>query len=270
MDNSKILTADLLDLIFMDRNKDYGAYELRRSYSKRIKKALLITFTLALLGLAGSVLARSFKPQDDAGIKITSVDVTPITEKQEEIIKEPEKKKIIEPVRTEQFSTYKITEDDQVAEPPPSREELENAKFGFEKIDGIDAPDFIEEPQPPGNKEGIVDEKPSEPEDYVYPIVEIPAKYAGNWEKFLLRHLRGEVPVENGAPAGRHTVIIQFIVDKEGNVSDIKAMSNVGFGMEEEAIRVLRKAEKWEPAIQAGYKVKAYRTQRITFEVLED
>ena len=76
--------------------------------------------------------------------------------------------------------------------------------------------------------------------------------------------------MDNGAPPGRHTVIVQFIVDKEGNVSDIQALSNVGFGMEEEAIRVLKRADKWEPAIQAGYKVKAYRVQRITFEVLDN
>ena len=118
--------------------------------------------------------------------------------------------------------------------------------------------------------EKILEEKSGEPEDKIWPIVEVEAKYAGNWEKFLLRNLNGNVPVDNGAPPGRHTVVIQFIVDKEGNVSDIHALSNVGYGMEQEAIRVLKRAEKWEPAIQAGYKVKAYRVQRITFEVLDN
>jgi protein TonB len=59
-------------------------------------------------------------------------------------------------------------------------------------------------------------------------------------------------------------------VDKEGNVSDITPLTNQGYGMEEEAMRVLRlAANKWEPAIQNGYKAKAYHKQMITFEVVD-
>ena len=62
--------------------------------------------------------------------------------------------------------------------------------------------------------------------------------------------------------------MIQFVVDVEGNVSDIKPLTNHGYGLEQEAVRVLKKAAKWEPAIQNGVKVKAYRKQVITFQVL--
>ena len=68
MDANKILSADLLDILFEDRNKDYGAYELRRSYNKRILLALLITASIALLALLGSFLMDQFashKPQED-------------------------------------------------------------------------------------------------------------------------------------------------------------------------------------------------------------
>ena len=97
--------------------------------------------------------------------------------------------------------------------------------------------------------------------------IQIPAKFAGNWERFLTRNLNAEIPIDNGAPAGRYTVIIQFVVDVEGNVSDIKPLTSHGYGLEEEAMRVLRKADKWEPGIQQGYKVKSYRKQPITFVV---
>ena len=63
---------------------------------------------------------------------------------------------------------------------------------------------------------------------------------------------------------------MQFVVDEDGAVSDIKALTNHGYGLEQEAIRVLRKAKKWEPAIQNGRKVKAYRKQPITFQVTEE
>ena len=92
-------------------------------------------------------------------------------------------------------------------------------------------------------------------------------KFNGNWRAFLERNLNAEVPLNNNAPAGRYSVVIQFVVDKNGNVSDITALTSHGYGMEEEAIRVLRKAAKWEPAIQNGNQVKAYRRQPITFDV---
>jgi len=53
MEANKILNADILDLIFEDRNKDYGAYDLRKTYNKRITKALIITASVALLALLG-------------------------------------------------------------------------------------------------------------------------------------------------------------------------------------------------------------------------
>ena len=65
-------------------------------------------------------------------------------------------------------------------------------------------------------------------------------------------------------------VYLEFIIDKQGNVSDIKPLTNHGYGVEEEAMRVLKKASKWEPAIQNGIKVKAYRKQVIVFEVTEE
>jgi protein TonB len=58
------------------------------------------------------------------------------------------------------------------------------------------------------------------------------------------------------------------VVDKEGNLSDVKALTAHGYGMEQEAIRVIRKGPKWNPAIQNGVSVKAYRKQLITFQVL--
>jgi protein TonB len=64
-------------------------------------------------------------------------------------------------------------------------------------------------------------------------------------------------------------VVVQFVVDKEGKISDVKAMTSHGFGMEEEAVKVIRKGPNWVPAVQNGRNVKAYRRQPITFVVSE-
>ncbi|HRN48332.1 MAG TPA: energy transducer TonB [Niabella sp.] len=64
-------------------------------------------------------------------------------------------------------------------------------------------------------------------------------------------------------------MIVQFIVDKEGDVSDVKPLTHVGHGMEQEAVRVIKNSGRWKPAIQNGREVKAYRRQPITFQIQE-
>ena len=61
--------------------------------------------------------------------------------------------------------------------------------------------------------------------------------------------------------------LVQFIINKEGAITDIKPLTKYGFGMEEEVIRILKKSPQWVPAIQFGRNVKAYRKQPVTFMV---
>jgi protein TonB len=113
----------------------------------------------------------------------------------------------------------------------------------------------------------------TEPEDVVFDKVEIEAFFPGGdnaWRKFLEQNLNPAVPVNYGAPAGQYTVVIQFVVDKTGKITEIKALTNHGYGMEAEVIRLLRKSPKWSPAIQDGRNVKAYRKQPVTFQVEAD
>jgi hypothetical protein len=100
--------------------------------------------------------------------------------------------------------------------------------------------------------------------------VEKEASFPGEdkgWLSFMTRNLRVDVAVNNLAPIGTYTVLVQFVVDKEGHVTDIKPLTEFGFGMEEEVVRVLNKSPKWTPANQFGRKVKAYRKQPVSFIV---
>ena len=111
-----------------------------------------------------------------------------------------------------------------------------------------------------------------EMDDALFEKVEVEATFSGGeraWRKYLEQNLNPNVPAENGAPVGIYTVIVQFIVDKSGAVSDIKALTNFGYGMEQEVIRIMKKSPMWTPASQKNRTVKAYRKQPVTF-VLED
>ncbi|MEO7982545.1 MAG: energy transducer TonB [Bacteroidota bacterium] len=269
MEPNKILSAELIDVIFDGRNKDYGAYELRKTYSTRTKLALSFTICVVALALTGVTLANSFKKNQRLYDLKEVVELKSVAdEKPPEKLPEPEKQPEPPQAQVQKFTTLKITPDDLVTDPPPDQRELDSSVIGSKDQVGI-PDDGIEKPtELIGQDKGIIEDKPLKDPDHIVEIVDIPAKFSGNWKNFLERNLNPEVPVDNGAPAGRYSVVMQFVVDKEGAVSEIKALTDHGYGLEQEAIRVLKKAPKWQPAILAGYTVKAYHRQVIVFEVL--
>ena len=106
-----------------------------------------------------------------------------------------------------------------------------------------------------------------------YAAVEVEASYPGEgpaWMRFLEKNLNADVPVKNDAPVGIYTAIAAFAVDKDGTLSNVKAVTRFGFGMEDEIMRVIERSGKWVPALQNGTPVKAYRRQPITFIVNSD
>lgn len=272
MKPNNILSASLIDLIFDGRNKEYGAYYLRNTYEQRIKKALIVTFSIVFLAVGGTALAGKSKKPINKDIVDREIEIMKLPPDEKKIVPPPIKQN--PPPQEVQVRTERLTEmivvNKEVIEPPPTQDVLITAKIGVDKIDGIDNLNIAAPEIKKGITKGIIQEKVDKDDDEIVPIVEIEASFIGNWIKFLERNLDGDTPVRNGAGAGRYTVVIQFVVDKEGKVSDIKPLTNHGYGLEEEAVRVLKKAPKWKPAIQNGHEVKAYRRQMITFEVVED
>lgn len=106
--------------------------------------------------------------------------------------------------------------------------------------------------------------------DSLFTRDEIEATFPGGdagWRLYLQRNLNANVPVDNKAPAGKYTVIIKFIITKDGSLKDIYAETYHGYGMEKEVIRIIKNGPKWIPAVQYGRKVNAYRRQPVTFLV---
>ncbi len=98
--------------------------------------------------------------------------------------------------------------------------------------------------------------------------VESEAEYTGGltaWRKYLEKKLNPDVAFNNNAPIGKYAATVLFVVDKDGSLSDIKSVTNFGYGMEEEVKRVIALSGKWIPAIQNGKPVRAYRKQPVTF-----
>ena len=121
------------------------------------------------------------------------------------------------------------------------------------------------------NEITLTDKKnPLEDENVIFEKVEIEPAFKGGykaWKEFCNANLNASIPIDNRAPEGTYMVVLRFIVDKDGNISDLQPLTNLGYGMEEESIRVMKLSPIWKPAIQNGYTVKAYRKQPFNFVV---
>jgi protein TonB len=169
------------------------------------------------------------------------------------------------------FTPPKIVKDNEVKEEekPPEQEKLEDTKIGTVNQEGTKDEGITAPPVSDAGK-GVV-EAPKDNEDYdkTFTKVEIESEFPGGpaaWLRYMNKNLRYPDDAVNNEIQG--TVVVQFIVDKEGNVSDVQAISGPdNGGLREEAVRVIKKSGKWTPAVQNGRQVKSYKKQPIVFKL---
>lgn len=276
MDINKLQTADVLDIIFDGRNKEYGAYDLRKTYNKRLTYALVSMLLLCLLMLVISVIANSVgKEKTQVMVQDISLENMKTEEKKPEPPPPPPPPKQEPPkVEITKFTPPKIVKDEEVKpeEEIKEVEKLEDTKIGTFNQEGVKDEGLVAPPVEKGT--GVV-EAPKVEEDYdkVFTVVQIPAEFPGGlpaWSRYLERNLNSNIPTENGAPAGRYTVIVAFTVSKTGAISDVQAENDPGYGTKAEAIRVITRGPSWKPAVQNGRNVIYRHKQSITFVVSED
>lgn len=114
---------------------------------------------------------------------------------------------------------------------------------------------------------------PQEHYDKVFTVTQVPAEFPGGkegWLKFLEKNLNRDLPVENGAPPGKYTVKLSLIVDKEGNVNNVKAENNPGYGTAAEAVRVIATGPKWIPAKLNGKNVVYRLLTTVTYLISDE
>ena len=276
MDVNKIQSADILDIIFDGRNKEYGAYDLRKTYNKRMIKALVGTILIILLAVLGNLLANSTSSsKPELIVQDVSLENVQQEEKKPEPPPPPPPPKQEPPkVEITKFTPPKIVKDEEVKEEDEIKEveKLEDTKIGTINQEGAKDEGIVAPPVESGT--GVV-EAPKKEEDYdkIFTVVQIPAEFPGGlpaWAKYLERNLNRDLPVENGAPPGKYTVVVSFIVAKDGSISDVVAENDPGYGTKNEAVRVITRGPKWKPAVQNGRNVIYRHKQSITFMVSEE
>jgi len=276
MDVNKILNADILDIIFDGRNKEYGAYDLRKTYQKRLLTAIVAMISICVLLFVGAYIANSAKKDEKTQILVQDValeDVKQDEKKPEPPPPPPPPKQDPPKIEITKFTPPQIVKDEEVKPEDEIKEveKLEDTKIGTINQEGVKT-DVV---APPIEEKGtgVVEAPKGEDYDSEFKTVQIQAKFPGGdaeWRRFLERNLNRDAPVEGGAPTGNYTVVVSFLVDKEGNISEVKAENSPGYGTAEEAVRVIKRGPKWTPAVQNGRNVIYRQRQSITFQVAEE
>lgn len=271
MEANKILKANLLDILFENRNKAYGAYELRVTYPDRVKKSMIGVAIITLVFITGVLLANSKSKVESKPMYVKDIVLENVKDKEEVKPVELAKPKPT-PIKTIADNIPIILPDKLVEKTEvPTDDQVENVQIANVTQEGKDLGDVV---APPIEKEGtgqVVAPVEKHVPDF-FTTVQVEAQFPGGieaWARFLQRNLNADIPAENGAPLGKYTVLVAFNVDKEGNVSDIEALNDPGYGTAQEAVRVIKKSNQWIPAVQNGRHVGYRQKQAITFIVNE-
>ncbi|GAC1595412.1 MAG: hypothetical protein NVS3B19_18020 [Ginsengibacter sp.] len=90
------------------------------------------------------------------------------------------------------------------------------------------------------------------------------------WRKYLYQNFFSDKLIASGAPPGNYKIVLQFWVDESGYIKEIKDLTNVGFGIGAQTIKLLKNGPKWMPATINGRAIKSYRELPITIEIAKD
>jgi len=259
-----------LELVFDNRNKEYGAYNLRQDYGQNMTRAMGFTFSgLILLGglafaFKSTPVAEPKPTVDVIKVVISPPPVQAIKREHPPIPPKSSKPDVAQAkVTTTRFVTM-VPVPDPIAQKPTKNEDIKG-EVGPVTIKG------------PGTVPDLPTDKPSSGggtpdvsihEAYGLDVMPQPVGGDAAWAKFLNRNLRFPATAQDDQVSGR--VYISFIIEKDGSLTDITVLKGAGHGFDDEALRVLKLAKAWKPGMQNGQPVRVKYTIPINFQFTDN
>ena len=269
-----------VDMVFADKNKEYGAYKLRKTVSQRNIKALAILLCAAFLG--GGYLAYQIKKHNDELAALEQAKKDQAERKKQQKKEEPKKvepEKVVPETRaTVKFTAPVIKDDKDVKEemPPMVKMNKETKAVGVENKEGTEdrtetaARSTVATPEQivPKIEKPVVEAPKPEPkqevENKVFTVAEVMPSFP-NVNAWLASHIQyPAVAAENGVQ-GR--VIVKFVVGRDGSVSQAQIVRGVDQSLDREALRVVNSMPKWSPGMNNGQPANVWFTLPITFKL---
>jgi protein TonB len=268
-------SADLLDYVFEHRNKAYGAYYLRRHYENHLIKAFTITALLFGTFFVGPFLWEKYKPAPPPKeeLKIVSfdakmIDPPPIDPK---LPPPPPLPAGVPPpkISTVKFVPPVVAPDEEVIDEPPKQEDFKKAVSGTETVQGDPEADpnelsFDQVGDGSGGAGALIGGE-GEPEEEFTFVEQMPTFSEGDVNSYLARNIKYPPRALQADIEG--VVYVSFVVGTDGSVSDAKILKGIGFGCDEEALRVVNSMPKWIPGKQSGRPVRVRVSISVKFRI---
>lgn len=269
-----------LDLVFADKNKSYGAYDLRVHYGDNMLKALVATMvgiTVAAISLSIVFRHKVVEATRHVDVDLEHYVAPPKLEKEkprEAVINHTRPPKtIVKPaapaapnVAVKAFKVPVVTNDPVTKEPPTISElkdkaigQVDNAGDGKSTLQNTTAGTPGANPTETGTGTAPADDATYE--TYGVDVLPEPVGGTAAWSKFLQRNLRYPETENQGR------VLISFVVEKDGHLTDITLLKGIAPELDAEALRVLKKAPSWKPGMQNGRPVRVKFTVPIVFQL---
>ncbi|MGM9713824.1 MAG: energy transducer TonB [Prevotella sp.] len=275
MSKIDLISNDWTELVFAGRNQAYGAYQLRRSTGKRNLWAMVFVAAVAALAYVGLAAYNTYQEQQKARFE-AEMEASLLEQKKEaKVEKKTETPKVemqkVEKVKSSIAFTPPVIKKDSEVKPEEemkTQDELNENKtaIGAFDVKGNDeeggtvlkAVEEIATPEPPKHEE----------ENKVFDVVEQMPSFPGGPSAlmaYLSSHVKYPAVAEENGIQGRVTV--QFVVEKDGSVTDVKTMKSVDPSLDREAERVVKSMPKWIPGKQNGSAVRVKYFVPVVFRL---
>ena len=275
MSKIDLISNDWIELVFAGRNHAYGAYQLRKSTGKRNLWSMVFVAAVAALAYVGLAAYNTYQEQQKARFE-AEMEASLLEQKKEaKVEKKTEAPKVelqkVEKVKSSIAFTPPVIKKDSEVKPEEemkTQDELNENKtaIGAFDVKGNDeeggtvlkAVEEIATPEPPKHEE----------ENKVFDVVEQMPSFPGGPSAlmaYLSSHVKYPAVAEENGIQGRVTV--QFVVEKDGSVTDVETMKSVDPSLDREAERVVRSMPKWIPGKQNGSAVRVKYFVPVVFRL---
>ena len=270
-----LISNEWADIVFQGRNKVYGAYQLRRSTGKRNIWAMVFVAAVAAVTYLGLAAYNSYQAAQKAKFEAEMEASLIETKKDAKVEKKTETPKVeqvqkVEKVKSSIAFTPPVIKKDSEVKPEEemkTQDELKETKTaigafdvkGNDDADGtvLKAVEKIAEPEPP---------KHEEEQNKIFEVVEQQPQFpGGSVNGWLADHIKYPVVAAENGISGR--VVVQFVVERDGSVSQVRVVRGVDPSLDKEAQRVISSMPKWIPGKQNGQAVRSRFTVPVTFRL---
>lgn len=270
-----LISNEWADLVFQGRNKVYGAYQLRRGTSKRNIVSMIFVAAVAAVAYLGLAAYNSYQEAQKAKFEAEMEASLLDAKKEAKVEKKTETPKVeqvqkVEKVKSSIAFTPPVIKKDSEVKPEEemkTQDELKETKtaIGAFDVKGNDeaggtvlkAVEEIAAPEPP---------KHEEEQNKIFEVVEQQPQFpGGSVNGWLADHIKYPVVAAENGISGR--VVVQFVVERDGSVSQVRVVRGVDPSLDKEAQRVISSMPKWIPGKQNGQAVRSRFTVPVTFRL---